>query len=306
LGALFVTLLAVLTALTAWSGRAPAAEMEGADVVFDCYRHYGHYIAGFFVDREGYVYEYRADGGGDLSEWDLGGSGKAISSRVFTSSALHRKIRDRRLRMSVTAPDLAEKRLKISSAGRGTVTRRPGKGTGWKGCLAYTHDQETGSYRAINLGAEGRYIERNSSADARRLRSWLEEFWAPQAIPTGRFLNEHTVYFYGGETGEPMEETAIDTLEIQNTDDERYRFSFMLIFSNGHTCDMRGTATVRDGGLEYKTVYEDFYDSPAACLLRIDFGKVITLHASQACRDMNCGMRGVIDGATFPGKPRIE
>jgi len=228
---LFVTLLTVLTALTIWSGPALAADMDGADVVFDCYRYDGGSIAGFFIDREGDVYEYKADGGGDLSEWDLGGSGEAVSSRVFTSSALHRKIRDRGLRMSVIAPDLAEKRLKISSAARGSVTRRPGKGAGWKGCLAYTHESAAGSYRAVNLGAEGRYIEHNSSAEARQLRSWLEEFWTPQAIPTGRFLNEHIVVFYGGEE-EPAEVQAIDTLHIQKAEDGRYSFSFLLLFSN--------------------------------------------------------------------------
>ncbi len=302
---LFVTLLAVVAALTAWPGPAAAAETEGADVVFDCYRYDGGSIAGFFIDREGDVYEYKAAGGGDLSGWDLGGSGEAVSSRVFTSSELNRKIRDRGLRMSVIAPDLAERRLKILSAARGSVTRRPGKGTGWKGCLAYTHEDGTGSYRAVNLGAEGRYIERSSSAEARRLRSWLEEFWTPQAIPTGRFLNEHIVVFYGGEE-EPEEVQAIDTLDIHKTDDGRYSFSFMLFFSNGHTCDMSGTASVRDGGLEYETVYDGLYDSPATCLLRIDFGKFITLQATQACCDMNCGMRGIIGGATFPGKPRIK
>jgi hypothetical protein len=85
-----------------------------------------------------------------------------------------------------------------------------------------------------------------------------------------------------------------DVLEIVKVSRSTAYFRTYLSFFNGHECSLSGVAQVAGQSLVYA-------DPKIQCELRLDVanGKITFADKDGACRQWNCGMRGMFNGEKF-------
>jgi hypothetical protein len=112
----------------------------------------------------------------------------------------------------------------------------------------------------------------------------------------GRYTNTHGIQVVGDGDEWEMEE-ATDCLSISGVDDERMKFAFELYFNNNHTCMMSGVAE-RDGPDQW-VFTEKIEDGDCTLRISIVEDSIELRDSDSGCRAHYCGMRGLIDGASF-------
>ena len=93
-----------------------------------------------------------------------------------------------------------------------------------------------------------------------------------------------------------------DTLVLTPTSTGRIDFEIVLNHDNGHTCWMQGVAIPVDGYFEYRESLKDKINENVECVLRIRASlQAVTLEDETSwCTRIYCGVRGYIDGISFP------
>ncbi len=122
------------------------------------------------------------------------------------------------------------------------------------------------------------------------------------ATLAGMYRRAHTIDLVAA--GGLEKATVTDVLNLSPESNGGLRFSFELQFNNGHSCRMEGVARPTDGFFEYREPLKEVTAQAGECVLRIrPTRRAITLEdVGRACAWTagHCGVRGSIDGATFP------
>lgn len=121
----------------------------------------------------------------------------------------------------------------------------------------------------------------------------MEGFWS----------YSHTVMMvdHDGESEDGwIEADVMDEMIIEADGRDKINFEFTTWHTNGHSCGLEGVA-VKEGS---KFIYKGQEDwGGSLCTLEISLSKekgIILKDENSACARNNCGMRGYLDGATFP------
>ena len=84
------------------------------------------------------------------------------------------KFRNRKTAGRIEPSIIKQKSALIRPVSRGEIFRQhQAYDSGWSGCVAYLFDKDADTYTAIVLIAEGDFLERNSSQEAKSLLLWL-------------------------------------------------------------------------------------------------------------------------------------
>lgn len=164
--------LAVVALLTACGHSAAKDDFEDIGrYVFDVYEEnysWGHTLRGFVIERDGRVRSYdhsderwipTQDRAGRLAETDL--ADKFYGSKV---------------RLTLAADAVRAKAQLLPSAAHGTITRfNQSRDRGRFAFVGYIYDPDRSSYRAVVVGADGDWLETNTSPAAQELLTWLNE-----------------------------------------------------------------------------------------------------------------------------------
>ncbi len=139
--------------------------------VFDVYEEnysWGHTLRGFVIERDGHVRTYdhsderwipTQDRAGRLAEADL--ADKFYGSKV---------------RVTLTANEVRTKAQLLRDAAHGTIIRfNQARDRGRFAFVGYIYDPDRSSYRPVVVGADGDWLETNSSPAAQELLTWLNE-----------------------------------------------------------------------------------------------------------------------------------
>ena len=139
--------------------------------VFDVYEEnysWGHVLRGFVIESDGRVRTYdhsderwlpAQDRSGRLAEADL--ADKFSGSKV---------------RLTLAADAVRAKALLLPAAVHGTITRfNQSRDRGRFGYTGYIYDPARNTYRAVVVGADGDWLETNTSPAAQELMTWLNE-----------------------------------------------------------------------------------------------------------------------------------
>ncbi|MBI3775734.1 MAG: hypothetical protein HY273_09315 [Gammaproteobacteria bacterium] len=167
--------LAALAVLALASGCGHSAAKDDFEeigrYVFDVYEEnysWGHTLRGFVIERDGRVRTYdhsderwlpTQDRAGRIAETDL--ADKFYGSKV---------------RLTLPADAVRAKAKLLPYAAHGTITRfSQARDRGRFGFVGYIYDPDRTSYRAVVVGADGDWLETNSSPEAQELLTWLNE-----------------------------------------------------------------------------------------------------------------------------------
>lgn len=139
--------------------------------VFDVYEEnysWGHVLRGFVIESDGKVRTYdhsderwvpAQDRSGRLSEADL--ADKFYGSKV---------------RLTLGADAVRAKAQLLPAVAHGTLTRfNQSRDRGRFAYTGYIYDADRKSYRAVVVGADGDWLETNTSPAAHELMAWLNE-----------------------------------------------------------------------------------------------------------------------------------
>jgi len=97
--------------------------------------------------------------------------------------------------------------------------------------------------------------------------------------------------------------TGEDILEIVKTSNDTAYFRSVLLFGNGHTCDIWGIADVVADTLSF---YSPKLNLGGQCLLKLSRtdGKIVFKDEGEGCGPASCGARGHLEGVSFEMKSR--
>ena len=141
------------------------------EILFDCYHvnfAWGYTLKGFYIDGDGKIYTYDRKGDPWLPESVQKGS------HSYPGPDLMSKFRNPKSAGSIDPSIIKQKIALNRPASRGEIFRQhQAYDAGWFGCVAYLFDKHADTYTAILLGAEGDFLERNSSREAKSLLLWL-------------------------------------------------------------------------------------------------------------------------------------
>lgn len=141
------------------------------EILFDCYHvnfAWGYTLKGFYIDGDGMIYTYDRKGDPWLPDSVQKGS------HSYPGPDLMSKFRNRKSAGRIDPSIVKQKIALIRPASRGEIFRQhQAYDAGWSGCVAYLFDERADAYTAILLGAEGDFLERNSSQEAKSLLLWL-------------------------------------------------------------------------------------------------------------------------------------
>jgi hypothetical protein len=165
------TVLALVVAIGACAG-TDEDDARGATgrYVFDVYEEnfsWGYTLRGFYVDRNGDVWSY------DHSDerWIPGDGAVRL-----TEADLKEKFDNGRKVLTLGAGAVRDKLRLINSASRGGISRfSQSRDRGRYAWVAYQYDPDRRNYRVVVLGADGDWIETNSTSAAQELVAWLKE-----------------------------------------------------------------------------------------------------------------------------------
>jgi hypothetical protein len=164
-----IFLLALMCSFLVHSSPSEAGDL--GEIVFDCYHvnfAWGYILKGFYIDRDGRIYNYDRKG----DPWLPNSVRKG--SHSYPGPDLMSKFRNRKSAGEIDPSLLKEKVALIEPASGGKIYREPMlHDAGWFGCVAYLFDERNDIYTAVTLGAWGDFTERNSSQEAQSLLSWL-------------------------------------------------------------------------------------------------------------------------------------
>lgn len=120
----------------------------------------------------------------------------------------------------------------------------------------------------------------------------------------GNWLNLHAIYVLDfdneSEEGGWVEAQAEDRMTIKKISRRKIQFEMESWHTNGHSCGVDGIATKK--GKKFVFIGEKSFDGET-CKLEIFVNKEGQLELkdeNNACKFNYCGMRGYLDGATFP------
>ena len=139
--------------------------------VFDVYEEnysWGHTLRGFVIERDGRVRTYdhsderwipTQDRSGRVAEADL--ADKFYGSKV---------------RLTLAADAVHAKAKLLPTVAHGTITRfSQSRDRGRFAFVGYIYDRDWSSYRPVVVGADGDWLETNTSPEAKELLEWLSE-----------------------------------------------------------------------------------------------------------------------------------
>jgi hypothetical protein len=142
----------------------------GGRYLFDVYEEnfsWGYTLRGFYVDRNGDVWSY------DHSDerWLPGDGAVRLSEADLKEKFDHgRKV------LTLGAKVVRDKLRLIDVASRGGIARfSQSRDRGRYAWVAYQYDPDRRNYRVVVLGADGDWIESNSTSAAQELVAWLNE-----------------------------------------------------------------------------------------------------------------------------------
>ena len=140
-------------------------------ILFDCYHvnfAWGYTLKGFYIDGDGKIYTYDRKGDPWLPDSVQKGS------HSYPGPDLMSKFSNPKSAGRIDSSIIKQKSGLIRPASRGEIFRQQqAYDAGWSGCVAYLFDKHTDTYTAILLGAEGDFLEKNSSREAKSLLLWL-------------------------------------------------------------------------------------------------------------------------------------
>ena len=169
---MYGAVLGLLVSLSACGHSAAKDEFEDIGrYVFDVYEEnysWGHTLRGFVIERDGRVRSYdhsderwipTQDRAGRLPETDL--ADKFYGSKV---------------RLTLAADAVHAKAKLLPTVAHGTITRfSQSRDRGRFAFVGYIYDRYWSSYRAVVVGADGDWLETNTSPEAKELLEWLNE-----------------------------------------------------------------------------------------------------------------------------------
>ena len=145
--------------------------LDLGEILFDCYHvnfAWGYTLNGFYIDGDGRIYTYDRKGDPWLPDSVQKGS------HSYPEPDLMSKFKNRKSAGRIKPSIIKEKIALIRPASQGEIsTQHQAYDSGWSGCVAYLFDEHADTYTAIILGAEGDFLERNSSQEAKSLLLWL-------------------------------------------------------------------------------------------------------------------------------------
>ncbi|MFT6070741.1 MAG: hypothetical protein ACJAT2_000698 [Bacteriovoracaceae bacterium] len=121
----------------------------------------------------------------------------------------------------------------------------------------------------------------------------------------GMFIYNHTILVidHEGESEDGFLRIDVDdVIKIKAIDKTKIKFELESWFMNAHSCGLDGVAEKKGNKFVY-TSTDDWNGN--TCELEISLDKengIVLKDQNYACASMACGMRGSLDGATFPEK----
>lgn len=94
---------------------------------------------------------------------------------------------------------------------------------------------------------------------------------------------------------------AKNCISIEEMDRDTIFFSILTVTTNGHLCEISGTAKLINNEFQYIPP-SDADEIDKDCSLRIinRVGNILILDPGMKCRTFSCGMRASLDGTIFP------
>ncbi len=167
-----------VTVLMGWAWLAGCSHTVASDnfeeigrYVFDVYEEnysWGHTLRGFVIERDGRVHTY------DHSDerWT---PAQDRSGRVAEAD-LADKFYGAKPRVTLAADAVRAKALLLPTVAHGTITRfNQSRDRGRFAYVGYIYDPSRNSYRTVVVGADGDWLETNTSPAAQELMTWLNE-----------------------------------------------------------------------------------------------------------------------------------
>jgi hypothetical protein len=115
----------------------------------------------------------------------------------------------------------------------------------------------------------------------------------------GVYKTRHQIAMYDTALPPADQHVAVeDVMEIVAQPGGRAYIRLHLVFDNGHLCGLHGIAEPEGDALVYRP--RDNVEGPCALSLRKAGGRIVFQDPEDACRTDYCGMRGRLEGASFP------
>jgi hypothetical protein len=114
----------------------------------------------------------------------------------------------------------------------------------------------------------------------------------------------HRISFYDPEADDWLEANASNCLSLRMRDEDTAELAVSLIFTNGHTCTILGSAARIAPGMFEHDGESGIYGEPCRLQVHVDDDELRLVDDSGACRQLSCGVRGHLDGITFPRDAR--
>jgi len=155
------------------SGCAHTAANDAAigRYVFDVYEEnhsWGNTLRGFVIEHDGGVRVY------DHS--DTRWTPEQNRSGRLGEADLAAKFHGTKIPLTLAADEVRAKALLLPAAARGKITRESqARDRGRFGYVGYIYDPARSSYRVVVIGADGDWLETNTSPAAQELLTWLKE-----------------------------------------------------------------------------------------------------------------------------------
>jgi len=170
------------------------------------------------------------------------------------------------------------------------------------------HDQKVWLKDTRGACRDAGCIKKVYSERIEELRSWNRDV-ANSKDYFGVYVIKDKILVYDGDRDRWEPKEVENCLALAPDGENSVKFSFVLIHTNGHQCQMDGVATLVGNHLEFRPPSEQGpSEEQNQCLLRIKVRKhsIILEDNELMCRTYYCGARAGIDGWGFDRKHKVE
>ena len=169
------TFLLILTGGFSFCGKNKALTPPASQkILFECYyinRAWGYSHKGFFIDKEGKVFDYSLSGSGVDANWNFPDDQGIISEQALMENLQKTTVRDTLIN-SKTLKEYADKIYLVDE--KNYTERHNAYDMGARIYVCYQYNKNAKTYRPVKVLENGDWVRINNNKYAKQISDWLQ------------------------------------------------------------------------------------------------------------------------------------